>query len=50
MITGDRFGLLNVFHYPNPQIDKARSYSAHSEFTLRVAFSKDGKNVFSIGG
>jgi WD40 repeat protein len=50
LLTGDDFGLVNVFSFPNPEIDHSRSYSAHSEHVTRVAFSKDNQFVFSIGG
>ncbi len=50
VLTGDDFGLVNVFNFPNPSIATSRSYSAHSEHVVRVAISKDSKSVFSIGG
>jgi WD40 repeat protein len=50
VLTGDDFGLVNVFNFPNPSIATSRSYSAHSEHVVRVALSKDNKSAFSIGG
>lgn len=50
MLTGDDFGLVNVFNFPEPSIEASRSYSAHSEHVVRVAFSKDYQRVFTIGG
>ena len=48
MLSGDDFGLVNVFNWPNPETKSSRSYAAHSEHVVRVVF---GKNfVFSIGG
>lgn len=50
LLTGDDFGLVNVFSFPEPSIENSRSYSAHSEFVTRLACSKDNQYVFSIGG
>lgn len=50
MITGDDFGLVNVFNWPNPNCDQARSFAGHSEHVIRVLPSKDGKRLYSIGG
>lgn len=50
MLSGDDFGLVNVFNFPHPDCKAARSYSAHSEHVVRVAFSQDNKLVFSVGG
>ena len=50
LITGDDFGLVNVFNCPNPSCDNAHSYAGHSEHVKRVAISKDGQNLFSMGG
>lgn len=50
ILTGDDFGLVNVYSFPGPSIDQSHSYSAHSEHVPRLAFSKDGQYVFSIGG
>ena len=50
LLSGDDFGLVNVFNAQGPSIDESLSYSGHSEFVCRVAFSKDNQYVFSIGG
>ena len=48
LLSGDDFGLVNVFKWPSPALKESRSFAAHSEHVVRVAF---GKNfVFSIGG
>lgn len=50
LITSDDFSLVNVFRFPNPQIDNSRSFCGHSEHVARVQFSADGKTVFTVGG
>jgi WD40 repeat protein len=51
LVTADDFGLVNVFSYPvGTHPHATRSYSAHSEHAVRVAFSRDGKRLFSVGG
>ena len=51
IVTADDFGLVNVFNYPaETHESKSRSYSAHSEHVVRIAFSKDGQRLFSVGG
>jgi WD40 repeat protein len=51
MVTGDDFGLVNVYNYPvEHATDASRSFSAHSEHVVRVEFSRDGKRLFSLGG
>lgn len=50
MITGDDFGLVNVFNWPNPNCDQARSFAGHSEHVIRVLPSKNGQRLYSIGG
>lgn len=49
-LTGDDYGLVNIFSVPNPSTSHSLSYSGHSEHVPRVAFSKDGQYVYSIGG
>ena len=50
MLTGDDFGLVNVFNWPEPSCKASRSYAAHSEHVARVAISNDNSRVFSVGG
>lgn len=50
LLTGDDFGLVNVFNYPSPSCEVARSYAGHSEHVKRVTVSADSTRVFSIGG
>lgn len=51
LVTGDDYGLVNVYNYPVEHASSAsRSFSAHSEHVVRVQFSKDGKRLFSLGG
>jgi WD40 repeat protein len=50
LLTGDDFGLVNVFRYPGPSCEDALSYAGHSEHVKRVAVSADSTRVFSIGG
>lgn len=50
VLTADDFGLVNVFHWPEPNISAARSYAAHSEHVARIVISSDNTRVFSVGG
>lgn len=50
MYTSDDFGLVNVFHYPNPQIAESRSFCGHSEHVAGLSLTPDGKRLFTIGG
>jgi hypothetical protein len=37
LISGDNFGLINVFAYPDAKTEISNSYSAHSEHVVCVA-------------
>ena len=50
LISGDNFGLVNLFMYPDAKTEVSNSYSAHSEHVVCVVQSKDGKTIFSVGG
>lgn len=50
LLTGDDFGLVNVFRDPCRNGSKPVSYRGHSEHVVRVAFSPDDAYVFSVGG
>jgi len=41
VVTGDDFGLVNVFNWPHPQISASVSYAGHSEHVARVVVSPD---------
>ena len=50
ILTGDDFGLVNVYNYPEPAISESRSFAGHSEHVPRLVMSKDNQRVYSIGG
>ena len=50
MLTGDDFGLVNVFKWPAPQCAESRSYAAHSEHVVRLAVNKENNLAFTVGG
>jgi WD40 repeat protein len=50
LVTACEYSLLNVFDYPVATSQGCRSYAGHSEYVLRVLFSKDGRRMFSVGG
>lgn len=50
VVTGDDYGLVNIFRDPCRNGSKPLSLRGHSEHVVRVAFSKDDQYIFSIGG
>ena len=50
MATGDDYGLVNLFRDPVRAGGLPRSLRGHSEHVVRVKFSRDDQNLFSIGG
>lgn len=49
--TGDRYGCINLFKYPCPQPDAARSkYVGHSAAVKNLNFSCNGRHLISCGG
>jgi len=50
MFTSDDFGLVNAFHFPNPQISDSRSFCGHSEHVASLAITPDQKRMFTLGG
>lgn len=50
LLSADDFGLVNLFHWPEPHTDESRSFCGHSEHVVRVAVTPDQKYVFTIGG
>lgn len=49
--TGDDFRAVKLFRYPcYRERAQFKSYKGHSEHVMRVKFSADGKNLFSVGG
>lgn len=51
LLSGDDFGLLNVYNYPVcDNTHEARSYSAHSEHVVRTVSNKDASRLYSVGG
>lgn len=49
LATGDDYGLVNLFRDPCIK-GKPRCYRGHSEHVVRVMFSADDSNLYSIGG
>ena len=49
LATGDDYGLVNLFRDPCIK-GRPRSYRGHSEHVVRVMFSADDSNLYSIGG
>ena len=50
LITGDDWGLVNIYRYPVSPKSKALSLRGHSEFVVRVKFSPNEDYIYSIGG
>lgn len=50
IITGDDFGLVNIFRDPCRNGSIPYSLRGHSEHVVRVAFSPDDDYIFSVGG
>ena len=51
LVTGDCMGLVKLFRYPCPkEKSQFRQYRGHSSHVCGVAFSADGKLVYSVGG
>lgn len=51
LLSGDDFGLVNLFQYPATEFGKgSRSYAGHSEHVTRVVFSQCGSRIFTAGG
>jgi WD40 repeat protein len=51
LVTGDDSSLVKLFRYPCTKEKSAfKQYKGHAEHVLKVRFSADGKNVFSVGG
>lgn len=50
LITGDDYGLVNLFRNPARDGSKPRCYRGHAEHVVRVAFNSDGSYAYSIGG
>jgi WD40 repeat protein len=51
LVTGDDFGLVKLFRFPCPKEKSSyREYKGHSAHVCNVAFSSDGKFIFSAGG
>lgn len=50
VMTGDNYGLINIYNNPCRQGNKAISFAGHSEFVVRAWFSEDCQYVYSVGG
>lgn len=50
LVTGDDYGLVNLFRNPCRNGGLPRSFRGHSEHVVRVGFSADDGYLFSIGG
>jgi WD40 repeat protein len=50
IVTGDDFGLVNIFRDPCRNGSKPLSLRGHSEHVVRVDFSPDDSYIFSVGG
>jgi echinoderm microtubule-associated protein-like 1/2 len=50
IVTGDDYGLVNIFRNPCRPGNKPISLRGHSEHVTRVAFSLDDQYILSIGG
>jgi len=50
VVTGDDFGLVNVFRNPCRAGSMPFSLRGHSEHVVRVAFADGDKYIFSVGG
>jgi len=48
--TGDDWGFVNIYNFPCGRGAKCVSLRGHAEHVPRVAFSKDGTYLFSVGG
>ena len=50
VISGDDWGLVNIYRYPCRENAKAIALRGHSEHVVRVKFSKDDSYIVSVGG
>jgi hypothetical protein len=50
IVTGDDYGLVNIYRNPVREGHKARSYRGHSEHVTRVLFTMDDQYIISVGG
>lgn len=50
IVTGDDFGLVNVFRDPCRNGSVPFSLRGHAEHVVRVAWSPDDQYIFSVGG
>jgi len=52
IVTGDDYGLVNIFRNPCRLGSKPRSFRAHSEHVVRVRFGMRALNqwLFTVGG
>lgn len=50
LATGDDYGLVGLFRDPARMGNNCRTYRGHSEHVVRVAFSEDDCNLWSVGG
>lgn len=50
IVSGDDYGLVNIYRNPLLEGHKASMYRGHSEHVTNVKFSEDSKYLFSTGG
>ena len=50
LATGDDWGGTNFYNYPVRPGAKSKTYRAHSEHVVRVAFENNDQFFFSCGG
>eukprot|EP00829_Urostomides_striatus_P002498 TRINITY_DN126_c0_g2_i3.p1 TRINITY_DN126_c0_g2~~TRINITY_DN126_c0_g2_i3.p1 ORF type:complete len:718 (+),score=188.63 TRINITY_DN126_c0_g2_i3:67-2220(+) len=50
VVTGDDWGLVNIYNYPATKGAKCIQLRGHSEHVVRIRFSPSGEYLFSIGG
>jgi len=50
VFTTDDYGLVNIMHWPNPDIKDSASYCGHSEHVMKVMLTPDHQKLFTVGG
>lgn len=50
LATGDDWGGVNIYNYPVRPGAKSKTFRAHSEHVVRVAFDEKDEYMFSVGG
>jgi WD40 repeat protein len=50
IVTGDDWGMVNLYRYPCLEGAKNKAFRAHSSHVVRTRFNAKGDYVYSVGG